>query len=616
MKILIVEDEGLIANNLSDNLRKNGYEISGISASGEDAVEKANSLKPDLVLMDIHLDGQMTGIDAAEKLRTTFPVPVIFLTAHANRDILDRAKQTCPFGYLVKPVRQVDLINAIEVATYKHEMEQKLKRREAWLATTLRCAGDAVIITDTNGRIEFLNDLSRQILGLGHGEIEGQIFGEAIRLKSRFSGASAGDLVQMAILQGATINIGSDVMLVDSLQREIDVEGEMGCCEMEGVAVGAVFTFRDSTLRNHKEQGRWHDFGSEACARLAGAVSVELNKLLQPDANIWSANNPPAANPWREQSLSEMIGQLETLRQRDGAFPETLDLNQLLTGVCAELRPGVPPGIELSWQPESGLPSIYADPAQIKQAIGNLILYALNCIREPATIRVTTQNCALQALGRNGQEDSYVRLAMQIAGNTGAMSADDTAGLFETFPAGDPASARLDLRLFLVHRNISNAQGFIRAQARAGEGLLFEILLPRCGARLAREPESAELASAVLLVHSDPGMRALIADGLERQGYPTLAAANSEEAREWSRFHPQDIGVCITDAEFGRELGIDLAQELAASHPGIRIIFVNGPEGSGPEGRPPQRTSGPRKVRAFSPNTSGWRSFSQRSEKC
>ena len=165
--------------------------------------KQANAQARLLVLMDIHLSGKLDGIQTAEKVRSEFSVPVIFLTAHANPEVLDRAKRTYPFGYLVKPIRQADLVSAIEVALYKHQMERKLKQREAWLATTLRCAGNGVIITDAGGRIEFLNDLSKGILCINDQDVIGGNFCDVVRLKSRFTGTPPGDLVQLAILHRA-----------------------------------------------------------------------------------------------------------------------------------------------------------------------------------------------------------------------------------------------------------------------------------------------------------------------------------------------------------------------------------------------------------------------------
>src|ERR1051326_7212472 len=153
MKIMIVEDEKLIAHSLAEMLRTNGYEVTAILQSGEDALQQIRAQRPDLVLMDIDLSGELDGIETADKIRSEFSVPVIFLTAHDNPEYIDRAKRTQPFGYLLKPIRQMDLVSTVEMAAYKHQMEQKLRQREAWLTTTLLSVGDGVIVTDAGGRI-------------------------------------------------------------------------------------------------------------------------------------------------------------------------------------------------------------------------------------------------------------------------------------------------------------------------------------------------------------------------------------------------------------------------------------------------------------------------------
>jgi len=121
-KILIVEDEGIVSLHIKKTLEDLGYVVSDIAGSGEDAIIKAMENRPDLVLMDIVLQGIVDGIDAAEKIRALFNIPVIYLTAHADESTLQRAKLTAPFGYIVKPFKERDLHIAIEFALYKAKM--------------------------------------------------------------------------------------------------------------------------------------------------------------------------------------------------------------------------------------------------------------------------------------------------------------------------------------------------------------------------------------------------------------------------------------------------------------------------------------------------------------
>jgi CheY-like chemotaxis protein len=125
-RILVVEDESLVALDIRNTLERLGYAVPATVFSGEDAVKKAEELQPDLVLMDIMLAGDMDGIEAADIIHTRCDIPVIYLTAYADDETLARAKITDPFGYLLKPFEARELHVAIEIALYKHAMEQQL----------------------------------------------------------------------------------------------------------------------------------------------------------------------------------------------------------------------------------------------------------------------------------------------------------------------------------------------------------------------------------------------------------------------------------------------------------------------------------------------------------
>ena len=156
-RILIVEDQVIVARDEQYTLEDLGYIVVGSSVTGEDAIAKAEEHQPDLVLMDIMLKGEMDGIEAAQQIRERFDIPVIFVTAYADRATLHRAKLIEPFGYILKPFEEADLRTNIEMALYKHEMEKRLKESERWLSATLRSIGDAVIATDAEGQVKFMN---------------------------------------------------------------------------------------------------------------------------------------------------------------------------------------------------------------------------------------------------------------------------------------------------------------------------------------------------------------------------------------------------------------------------------------------------------------------------
>ncbi len=127
-KVLVVEDEVIVAQDIAGRLKKLGYIVTATVASGEEAIEKAAENRPDIVLMDIVLKGEMDGVAAAQQIRTKVNVPTVFLTAYADETTLERAKITNPFGYIIKPFQQQDLRVAIEIALQRHEIETKMQQ--------------------------------------------------------------------------------------------------------------------------------------------------------------------------------------------------------------------------------------------------------------------------------------------------------------------------------------------------------------------------------------------------------------------------------------------------------------------------------------------------------
>src|SRR5580698_6240442 len=155
-RILIVEDESLVAMDLEWRLRNLGYDVCGRVDTADDAVRAALAEQPALVLMDIHLLGETDGVEAAARIREQSMIPVVFVTAHADDATLLRAGASEPYGYVLKPFDERELKATIEMAFYRSRAEQKLRGMERWLATTLGSIGDGVIATDTAGVITLL----------------------------------------------------------------------------------------------------------------------------------------------------------------------------------------------------------------------------------------------------------------------------------------------------------------------------------------------------------------------------------------------------------------------------------------------------------------------------
>jgi PAS domain S-box-containing protein len=174
-RIFIVEDEGIIANRLKSTLEIMGYQVCGATTTGESAVEMVLELKPDLVLMDIHLAGKLNGIDAAGQIHSSLDVPIIYSTAYSDNFFLEKAKSTDPYSFLVKPIQDRELYAAIEMALYRHEIDKQLAESEERYRIVSEIISDFAfsVTLEPNGeyRLEWITPVFTELTGFTIEEI-------------------------------------------------------------------------------------------------------------------------------------------------------------------------------------------------------------------------------------------------------------------------------------------------------------------------------------------------------------------------------------------------------------------------------------------------------------
>jgi PAS domain S-box-containing protein/putative nucleotidyltransferase with HDIG domain len=169
-QILVVEDERIVADDIKTSLLRLGYDVCGLAISGDEAIKKTKENKPDLVLMDIVLEGKMDGIEAASIIRTRFDIPVVYLTAHTDDKTLERAKITEPYGYVLKPFEDRDVYSTIEIAFYKHKMGSLLKESEERYSSVVENAHDAIYIMTPVG-LKYVNPAFKKLTGFKEKEL-------------------------------------------------------------------------------------------------------------------------------------------------------------------------------------------------------------------------------------------------------------------------------------------------------------------------------------------------------------------------------------------------------------------------------------------------------------
>ncbi|MFC1943902.1 response regulator [Chloroflexota bacterium] len=165
-RIMVVDDEAVLAESIEMTLQLLGYEVSCVATSGMEAVARAAETYSDLVLMDIRLQGNLDGVETADRLHRDYDMPIIFPTGSADDNTLERAKHTEPYGYILKPFEVSALHSTIEIALYKHKTQRESREREQLLSAMWRSIGEGVIAADEHEKITFMNPVAADLPAL------------------------------------------------------------------------------------------------------------------------------------------------------------------------------------------------------------------------------------------------------------------------------------------------------------------------------------------------------------------------------------------------------------------------------------------------------------------
>ncbi|MEH1844039.1 MAG: EAL domain-containing protein [Nostoc sp.] len=248
--ILVVEDEIIVAMDIQNRLRKFGYTVLGLADSGEEAIKKAANNSLDLVLMDIHLKGNMDGVEAAQIIHNIFNVPVIYLTANADESTLERAKVTEPFGYILKPFKEKELKFTIEITLSKHQTEKKIKQNEQWLTTVLKSIGDAVITSDALGAVTFMNPIAEVLTGWNYSDAFGKEATEIFNITHEKTRTIIESPITQVLQSGVPVGLPEETILIARNGREIPIDDSIAPIKDDnGNITGAVLVFQDITER-------------------------------------------------------------------------------------------------------------------------------------------------------------------------------------------------------------------------------------------------------------------------------------------------------------------------------------------------------------------------------
>jgi PAS domain S-box-containing protein len=245
--ILIVEDEAVSAAMIEHQLVKLGYGIAGIAGSGEEAITLAERCRPDLVLMDIGLEGEMDGMQAATIIRRRFEIPVIYLTGNSDDATIERARSTEAHGYLHKPIPAPMLHSTLQMALARSAMESNIREERKWLATTLRCIRDGVIAVDSLGAVKLLNAAAEKLTGWSEQDALNHDLSDVFRVLQPETRAIS-ESSATRVVTGASEGICSHKILVSRDGTETPVEETAAAItDGAGFMTGVVLVFHNTS---------------------------------------------------------------------------------------------------------------------------------------------------------------------------------------------------------------------------------------------------------------------------------------------------------------------------------------------------------------------------------
>ena len=214
--IVIVEDEPIVAMDIKRCLKQLGYQVAGVAANSEDAVQQIVDNRPDLVLMDIRLKGDIDGIETAWRVRQRFNVPIVYLTAHSDPETLERAKFTEPYGYILKPYEDRDLHTTIEMAIHRFHKVTEIVDNERSLQMILRSIGDAVIATDSYGYVTYMNAVAEVVTGLRRSDAVGRKMCDMLAFNDEGGRIAANHVIEQVLRDGTVASLGRNNFVTDS----------------------------------------------------------------------------------------------------------------------------------------------------------------------------------------------------------------------------------------------------------------------------------------------------------------------------------------------------------------------------------------------------------------
>jgi len=595
-KILVVEDKRIIAEDIKIRLDQLGYDVISISASGEEAIETAQTKRPDLVVMDIMLGSTMDGIEAAQIIREQFDIPIIFLTAYVDNVLLARAKIAEPFGYILKPFDDRELGSTVEIALYKKKIEAALRTSEVFNKNILNATPNPMVVVDPDTSIRFVNPAFERLTGFSSQEIVGQkipypwwsreqpyitnevnsdtFYAEINDSKRQYQNKDGQPLFVLISRKPIFLNDELQYYLVNwtDITEKEKMDEEKRNLEAQIVKMQRI----------------------EALGTLAGGIAHDFNNVLTiilGNAEL-ALDELPADSPLGEHILEilqsgrrarDMIKRILAFSRREELQPVPMKVQPIVSEVVQLLRSSLPATIKVCEHIASEGIS-FVDPTQIHQIVMNLCINAYHAMRESGgLLELGIKDVMIDDLhaGRylGVQPGPYVRIS--VSDNGCGIKKEVMGRIFEPYFTTKEVGVGTGMGLSVVYGIVKGHHGAVTVYSEPGKGSTFHVYLPRTeGTDATAETEEEELllrgTERILFVDDEKAIVDLGREMLGNLGYTVTTKTDSLEALKLFRSHPDQFDLVITDMTMPNITGARLSKEIMETCPDMPIILCTG----------------------------------------
>jgi two-component system, cell cycle sensor histidine kinase and response regulator CckA len=588
--ILIVEDESIVALDIKNHLRRFGYHVEGPAASAAAALAIVDKKRPDLILMDIKIQGDMDGLEASRIIREKYRLPVIMLTAFADEQTLNRAKVSGPFGYILKPFDERELRTTIEMALYRHRMELRLHESEERYRRFFEEDLSGDFIADGNGS---LLDCNAAFLRLFRFSSREELIGSSI--SQLFSQEQQLEYLWERIYSTGTIRLqefeircsdGTTASVLANMIGNFDDDHRL--TSLHGYLI-------DTSEMKSLEQQLRQAQKMEAIGRMAGGIAHDFNNLLTVILGYISlVNEKYQQNEPLENELEGIRGaagratkltrQLLAFSRQQVLNPEVVDLNVLIKEFEKMIQRLIDENIALTFFTEAGSPNVFVDPGQLEQVILNLVVNARDAMGRGGKLSIETRNVTVDPPLTTplGTVPAGEYCLLEIEDNGYGIPQENLPMIFEPFFTTKPADKGTGLGLSTVYGIVKQSKGYIDVASEEGRGTTFRLYFPVSDKTFVREPvEIPDLhlytgTETILLVEDDDAVRGVTLRILKRAGYEVIEARNAGEALLICEEQHNDIDLLLTDYIMPHLTGEQLVARLHRIIPGLPSIIMSG----------------------------------------